>query len=191
MEMDSSAPSCTEGRSQETRPLLVGWVHLPAFSEGHPQAVVHPAEESWSPRQMREQSSFSPTAALTVLWELSGIRSWRIAEWSRFGTDLQESPCYIEGNVSHCTHKYLWFQLHFFPKQAHYFLTPFAAYWFAIAYRLPSGASDSRAHYTSFCSHFISLSPLLLCAWHFQLPCSRQFGPEGNPNPTSVLGAWH
>lgn len=114
MEMEGSAPSRTEGRSRETCPLLV---HLPMFSEGHPQEEVHPAEKSWSPRQEQEQSSFSATAALTVLQGVSGIRSWRMAEWLCFGTDVQGSPCCIEGNnVSHCTHKYLWLSYIFSPN---------------------------------------------------------------------------
>lgn len=48
------------------------------------------------------------------------VGSWRMAEWFCFGTDVQRSPCCIEGNVSHCTLKYLWFQLNFFPKHIHY-----------------------------------------------------------------------
>lgn len=55
----------------------------------------------------------------------------------------------------------------------------FAAYWSATGCRLPGDASDNRVHYSSLCSHFTSLRPPLLCAWHFQLPCSKELGQEG------------
>lgn len=119
------------------------------------------------------------------------VRSWRMAEWLCFGTGEQGSPCCIEGNVSNCTLKYLWFHLNFFPKHIHYFLTAFAGYRSATEYRLQWDASDSGTHYTAFCSRITSLSPPLLCGWHFKLPCSRELGPEVNPNSMSVLRGWH
>lgn len=75
-EIKGYVPSRTEGRSWENCTILMSMIHLPVFSEEHPQEVVYPVEESWYPKQVQERN-FSATAALAVLQGVSGPEGWQ------------------------------------------------------------------------------------------------------------------